>query len=70
MDRRDLLNVMRHAYLLGGNNPLPDDDITWSEERDEYLSLLIDEYEETRCMDYGDDPGSCPCEEKMCSNVD
>ena len=70
IDKRDLVNLMRHAYLLGTNEGirffrnkgvfLTVNDATNidEKERDDYINSLIKEYERDDYMDYGEDQGS------------
>ena len=64
IDERDVINLMRHAFLLGTNCGGSVEKIEAGlEERDEYIKELIDDYKETGYMDYGCDLGShghCP----------
>lgn len=58
IDERDVMNMLRHAFLMGMNtNPE-----TWEEsERDEYLQEIVDECKREGGASYGKYHGShCP----------
>ena len=56
IDSRDVMNMMRHAYLLGVNSDEEADDFeSW---RDELLTSLMDAYKEEGFMEYGCDQGN------------
>ncbi len=71
IDERDLMNLCRHAFLIGfnfgvGRAPIHIDDekdLFDEAERDVYLKMNMDEYKFAGHMSYGCDQGSlghCP----------
>ena len=70
MDNRDLLNLMRHAYLIGWNAGMHSErDKEYEscfDERDADLQSFIDDYHEQGAMGYNDDNGSHVCSEDTC----
>lgn len=67
IDKRDLFNTMRHAYLCGANAGQPDDtenkttgENVWETVREETIKELIEDLEEGRAVCYNDYPCSCP----------
>lgn len=64
IDRKDLENLMRHAYLLGTNTGdyLLKDHDGWENDREECIKDLVDDYEENGYMCYGSLCG------KLCDN--
>ena len=62
MDKRDLINLMRHAFLLGFNTGHLGDEIE-SDKRDRDLAEFIEDYDRDGYMDYDQDPGSHNCSE-------
>ena len=71
LDERDLLNMLRHAYLMGFNagglcqmKDNTDESIDEAfNERDPSLKELISEFKEDGYMSYNDDPGSHLCDD-------
>lgn len=67
IDERDVMNLCRHAYLMGFNSGIntPKGDLFDESERDEYLKMNMDDYKFAGFMSYGCDQGSkghCPPE--------
>lgn len=69
IDERDVMNLCRHAYLIGFNSgmntmmPSNKEDLFDEAERDEYLKMNMDDCKAAGFMSYGCDQGSqghCP----------
>lgn len=58
IDRRDLMNMLRHAYLFGINEGLNKEYPYLTEEGEKDLDSLIEDYGESGYESFGDDLGS------------
>lgn len=63
MDDRDLINMLRHAYLMGAGSHVKEafesnKEDEWVRERDEAIEDLISDYKEDGFICYNDDCGS------------
>ena len=68
IDRRDLVNLMRHAYCMGINQGLimskTNGQDPYSDERDVNIADFIDQYIKDGYMSYNRDLGTHICEGK------
>lgn len=60
IDERDLMNMMRHAYLVGHNEGWSKNDIdNCVDSRDEFLTSLIEDFKVEGHCGYNEYPCSC-----------